>query len=191
MRSDLDPDYNDSRIDNGEEGTRPKCLSRNDTTQDCADLNTLAVESGEAPCTYKKACRRPAGRAANAATVREAALLSTPNDTGGLTPSTCPGPIGSARNNCHHAAARQTNFKRTTAQARNIVRANPPGTPALRAEPSRPDERQRPTQTCWERPTITKAAESNPNDSGTKLQTTERVQPAILELPLKVLLTND
>ena len=34
---------------------------------------------------------------------------------------------------------------------------------------------------------IPRAAESNPNDSDTKLQTTERVQPAILELPLAVL----
>ena len=189
VRSDLDPDCNDSRSDNEEEGARPKRLSRNDTTQDCADLNTLTVESSEAPCTYKKVCRRPAGRAANAATVRTAALLSTPNDAGGLTPPTCPGPVGSARNNCRHAAARQKNFKRSTTQARTIVRTNPPGAPALRAEPSRPNGRQRPTQTCWERPTImiTRAAESNPNDSGTKLQTTERVQPAILELPLAVL----
>jgi hypothetical protein len=187
VRSDLDPDYNDSRIDNEEEGTRAKRLSRNDTTQDCADLNALAAECGEAPRTYKKACRRPAGRAANAATVRAAALLSTPNDTGGLTPSACPGPIGSARNNRRHAAARRTNFKKTTTQARTIVRAKPPGAPALRAEPSRPNGRQRPTRTCWERPTITRAAESNPNDSDTEPRTTERVQPAILELPLTVL----
>jgi hypothetical protein len=117
------------------------------------------------------------------------ALPSAPNDTGGLTLSTCPGPVGSARDNHRHAVARRTNFKKITTQARIVVRAKSLVAPALCAEPSRSSGRQRPTRTRGERlgTTITRASESNLNDM--EPQPTERLQPATLELPLAVLWT--
>ncbi len=150
-------------------------------------MNSLEADSGDVPCIPKRACQRLTSRAVNQATVRAVAPPSAPNDTGGLTPSTCPGPNGSARDNHRHAVARRTNFKfkKITTQARIIVRAKSLVAPALCTEPSRPNGRQPTTWTRGERTSTTRASESNLND--TEPQPTERLQPATPELPLAVL----
>ena len=63
VRSDPDPDHNDSDIENEEKMKRPERLPRS-TTQECA------AESVETPCTHKRAYRFLADQAANARTVR-------------------------------------------------------------------------------------------------------------------------
>jgi hypothetical protein len=131
-RSDLDPDHNDSGSDN-EEVARPKRLPRSDTIHDYVDLNSSEADPGDVSYIPKGACWRLTSRAVNQATVRAVAPPSAPNDTGGLTLSTCPGPVGSARGNHRHAVARRTNFKKITTQARIIVRAKSPrGTSIMR-----------------------------------------------------------
>jgi len=182
VRSDPDPDHNDSDIDNEEKMKRPERLPRS-TTQECA------AESVETPCTHKRAYRFLADQAANARTVRVAALPSTPKDTGRPIPSTCPSLIGSARNNRRTACARRTNFKETTVKADTMVWATPPGAPVLRTEPFRSNGRRRPTLARWKRSTITRVAESNLNNLDTEPQTTEPVEPTTPKLSLTVLWT--
>jgi ribonuclease HI len=182
VRSDPDPDHNDSDIDNEEKMKRPERLPRS-TTQECA------AESVETPCTHKRAYRFLADQAANARTVRVAALPSTPKDTGRPIPSTCPSLIGSARNNRRTACARRTNFKEITVEADTMVWANPPGAPVLRTEPFRSNGRRRPTLARWKRSTITRVAESNLNNLDTEPQTTEPVEPTTPKLSLTVLWT--
>jgi len=189
MKSDPDPDHSDSDVDPVKEGIRPWCPPRYDDTQDRANLNALGAESGEARCTHKRACRRPAGQfeAAHTPTTRAATPLSASNDTGGPTSSICPGTIRSDRNNRRHTTARRTNFKKAATEGRTTVRAKAPRTPALCAEPSRQGGRQRLTQRCRERLTIPRTAVPSPG--ATEPQTAEQIQPATSELPLAVLWT--
>jgi len=184
-RSDLDPDHDGSGSDS-EEGGRHKCLPCSDTTH-YVDLNSSEADPGDAPYIPKRADWRLTSRVVNQATVRVVALPSSSNGTGRLTLSICPGPVEAARGKHRHAVARRTHFKKITTQARIIVRAKSLVAPALCAETPRPSGRQRPTRTCGERATTTRASESNLD--GTEPQPTERLQPATPELPLAVLWT--